>query len=135
MAFDPHTRLLAGSRLLAPLLNYAGFGYQPSDGNEERHCATGRFVAGDRALELHYQWGLAEVRYRVGNVSMDHAEYMEQLGVADKSAFLSEQHDMCREGFDGLYVDLLEYGGDFLSGDAREFRRLARQRDHARALA
>ena len=125
MAFDPQTRLLAGSRLLAPLLNLAGFGYVPGPTSEHGHRSRGRFVAGDRELELVYQWGLAEVRYRVGKRTLEHSEYMELLGVTDRSAFLNEQHDISCEGFDGLHKDLLRFADDFLRGDAERFCRLA----------
>ncbi len=127
MAFDPQTRLLAGSRILAPLLNYAGFGYEAGDVSEEGHRAEGRFVAGDRALELEYQWGLAVVRYRVGDVVLEHAEYMESLGALADSAYLAEQHDIGSEGFEGLRDDLFRFGNDFLAGDALAFTAVAQQ--------
>lgn len=135
MAFDPQTRLLAGSHRLAPLLNYAGFGYVPGCIEEGGYRVCGRFIAGDRVLELVYRWGLAEVNYSVGKLSMSHAEYMDRLGVADKSVFLSEQHDISCEGFDGLYADLRDYCSDFLAGDASEFAMLAQQRPYLRIIA
>ncbi|MBX3434208.1 MAG: hypothetical protein KF847_12870 [Pirellulales bacterium] len=127
MAFDPQTRLLAGSRILAPLLNYAGFGFEPGEVSDEGHSAEGRFVAGDRAIELRYQWGLAEVRFRVGDWVLEHAEYMRLLGVEESSSLLAERHQIESEGFEALLEDLTRFAAEFLAGDAQRFCALAAQ--------
>jgi hypothetical protein len=82
---------------------------------------SGRYVKGDRSLELHFRHSLGLVTYHIGDLSLKHEEYMRQcapLGGAQYPGF----SDNPLEGFKHLAHDLYAYATDFLSGTGEQLR-------------
>ena len=83
--------------------------------------ASGRYMKGDRSLELHVRFSLGVVTYHIGNLSIGHEEYMRHSapkGAAHYPGFPDDPLD----GFDNLAHDLSLYASDFLSGPGNEFK-------------
>jgi hypothetical protein len=128
MNIDPREKLLEGSKILDPMLEKHGFhfGVTTTGKGSGGNFATGVYVSGERRLELHYRYGLGIVRYHIGELELDHLQYMKLLGVYMDCRFASTQLDGGLDGFERLRDDLELYCGDFLYGDGRQFCSLAR---------
>lgn len=129
MGFDPTKQLVAGSKILDPVMNAFGFVFCLNEAGEGSggHFARGCYRKGNRVLDLHYRWGLGIVTYRIGDEELDHNTYMKLLGVAALSEFMQSKLDRTLDGFHKLVADLERFGADFLNGDGSQFRSLAEQ--------
>jgi hypothetical protein len=120
---DPKAALIAGVKLLDPILSREGFVFvveterQSSGG---RSC-SGAFVRGNRRLELHFCWSLGFISYQVGEMMLSHSEYLRAQGVKGKYPGFS---DKPIESFEHLRSDLDQAGRVFLSGNKEEFKQL-----------
>jgi hypothetical protein len=79
------TKLDAGKDLLAEVLVPRGFRYEhvKSGSSSGGLYSVGRWIKGDRAIELHVRGDLGIVMYRRGDQQLDHRSYMQRLGVSD----------------------------------------------------
>jgi hypothetical protein len=123
---DPETTLKAGIEILDPVLNPHGFRfvYEGSGKGSGGRFAFGKYVRGDRSIELHFRLSLGLVTYHVGESSLDHESYMRSLGAFGKNSYPDFPTDPV-ESFRSLAQDLLHYCSDFLTGDGAQFRRYA----------
>lgn len=123
---DPEATLKAGIEALDPVLNPHGFkfGFEGTGKGSGGWFAFGKYVRGDRSLELHFRYSLGLVTYHIGEYSLDHESYMRSLGVYGKNSYPDFPTDPL-ESFRSLAQDLLRYCSDFLAGDGVQFRRHA----------
>jgi hypothetical protein len=124
---EPREQLQAGIEVLNPFLNHVGYQFQfEQDGTGSGgHYAYGRFINGDRSIELHQRWGLGIVNYQIGDLAIDHSSYLAGLGVDRDSHYLWLRLELGIERYNGLLQDLQEFCDDFLTGDADQWRKIA----------
>ena len=121
---SPETILADGVAILEPLLRDHGFEYlrgEEGTGSGGKF-ARGRFVKGNRRLELHVRTALGLVRYHVGRLSLSHDDYMRAL-TESKGDYPGYSDDPL-DGFRHLLSDLEHHGEVFLSGSDGAFREL-----------
>jgi hypothetical protein len=114
---NPVDALAEGRKLLDPLLAPAGFHFvdgQQGQGSGGRF-ASGRYVRGDRSLDLHFRYSLGLVTYRVGRAVVGHEGLLHYLGVYGRHAYPGFSEDPL-DGFRHLVSDLEAYGQAFISG-------------------
>ena len=90
MTRDPQTELESGVRILEPTLIPHGFVFSIREVGlgSGGYYAFGEFFRDERSLFLHHRRGLGIIEYQVGDVLIDHAEYMKLLGVENQSDVL-----------------------------------------------
>jgi hypothetical protein len=123
---DPETILKVGIEVLDPVLKPHGFKFvfeKAAQGSGGRF-AFGKYVRGDRSLELHFRYSLGLVTYHIGESRLDHESYMRSLGVYGKNSYPDFPTDPL-ESFQSLAQDLARYCADFLTGDGAEFHQHA----------
>ena len=123
MNFSVIDMFQSGIKRLDPVMKAHGFTWEAlSAGNGSGGPFTsGRYVKGDRWLELHFRYSLGLVTYGIGDLSIEHEEYMRHSaprGAAHYPGFSDDPLD----GFDHLAHDLSMYATDFLSGPGDELR-------------
>jgi hypothetical protein len=123
---DPEDTMKAGIGVLDPVLQPLGFKFvfEKTGAGSGGRFAFGKYVHGDRNLELHFRHSLGLVTYHIGESSLDHESYMRSLGVYGKNLYPDFPTDPV-ESFRSLAQDLLRYCADFLTGDGTQFRRYA----------
>jgi hypothetical protein len=115
---SPLDSLTKGRASLDPLLNSAGFSWvagavgQGSGGP----FASGKYVRGDRELELHFRYGLGLVSYRIGKETVSHEDYIRFLGHARDATYPGFPADPL-DAFPALASDISRWCSDFLSGE------------------
>lgn len=123
----PHARELLdqGRSILDPVLEPHGFGFEiVAEGKSSGGpVAVGEYRRGDRSVELHVRWALGIVRYRIGDIALDHRDYVACLGgVAAYPGFSDGPLDSFRH----LAADLRAVCSAFVTGaDDDNFRRCA----------
>ena len=130
-------KLTAGLRQIEPLLREHGFRQAESEQGKGSGgpFATATFVRDDRELHLWLRLESLNVRYRVGETTLDHAGFMrELLGPGGPSRFPPYAEDS-EAAFVALRHDLERFCADFLSGDGDEFRRCAASTDYGDTLS
>jgi hypothetical protein len=122
----PEETLRAGAAILDPVLKPSGFNFvlQWAGKGSGGQFAFGKYVRGDRFIELHYRHSLGLVTYHLGPDSLDHETYMRSLGIVGQNAY-PDFPETPLDSFRSLAKDLERYCGDFLSGDGRQFREFA----------
>ncbi|MCZ8064038.1 hypothetical protein [Silanimonas sp.] len=117
--------LRAGRELIDPILLPCGFswGYGASGASSGGNFASGCYSRDDRALELHYRFSLGLVSYRMGELCIDHAEYMSVVAQRGQSQYPGFSDDPL-DGFRHLAHDLVAYCAAFLRGPDAEFARV-----------
>ncbi|OGQ99416.1 MAG: hypothetical protein A2521_12710 [Deltaproteobacteria bacterium RIFOXYD12_FULL_57_12] len=85
------------------------------------HFAVGAFTNGDREIRLWYRFELGGVAYRKADVERGHVEFMQFLGLEDKSAFPGFGSGDPLAGFRRLLQDM-EHCGLFLEQNGEGFR-------------
>jgi len=63
------------------------FVFEKTGSSSGGRFAFGRYVRGDRSLELHFRFTLGLVTYQIGDASLDHESYMRALGVYGQNAY------------------------------------------------
>lgn len=128
---SPKESLVAGTNLLAPLLNSNGFAFELR--GEGRGSggpfAWGEFVRGERRIELHFRHSLGLVTYHVGAAHAGHETYMKELGVLGGSRYPGFSNEPL-DGFRHLAHDL-QFATDFLSGAAETLQTAALKEEMA----
>ncbi len=119
---NPLDVLEEGRRFLSPILNRHGFEWAPShsgSGGSGGPSACGRYVRGDRSLEIHFRWSLGLVSYCLGEECIDHSSYMKAvLGAGGGNEYPGFSDDPL-DGFRHLAHDLEKHCSAFL-GESRE---------------
>jgi hypothetical protein len=120
---SPKQILLAGVEILDPVMKASGFSFAfEEEGKSSRgDFAWGRYLRGDRVLELHFRFSLGLVRYHIAEDTLDHESYMRLLGVYGRSEYPDFSSDPLNS-FAGLSGDIQKYCGDFLNGAGNQFR-------------
>jgi hypothetical protein len=123
---DPEAALRAGVEVLDPVLSPHGFKFvfEKTGTASGGQFAFGKYVRGDRSLELHFRYSLGLVTYHIGESQLDHGSYMRSLGVYGKNSYPDFPTDPL-ESFQSLAQDLVRYCSDFLTGDGVEFHQHA----------
>lgn len=81
--------LLAGRKFVDPIMTANGFAWetlwagQSSGGLSD----SGRYVKGDRNLELHFRGSLGLVTYHIGTASLSHEQYMRHVAPRDAAQY------------------------------------------------
>jgi len=136
VAVDKERTLRDGIQALDPVLKPYGFQFifERSGSSSGGPFASGRYVRGDRSLELHFRFTLGLVTYHIDDASLDHESYMRLLGVYGQNSYPDFPTDPL-ESFASLARDLTNYCSDFLSGDGAEFRRFSDERKNQPSTA
>jgi hypothetical protein len=123
---NPASILKEGATLLQPVLAPGGFVFQLNrDGvGSGGRFASGRFVAAERELELHFRESLGLVTYRMGEFELDHVSYMRHLGSYGKNQYPGFSANPL-DGFRHLAFDLAHFCQDFVVGSGATFRAIA----------
>jgi hypothetical protein len=114
--------LLAGREHIDPIMFANGFRWEPLGSGQSSGGVfdSGRYVKGDRSLELHFRFSLGLVAYSIASVALSHEDYMRHVaprGAAQYPGF----GDNPLNAFRHLSHDLAHYGQDFLNGPGAEF--------------
>jgi hypothetical protein len=119
---EPKRQLLAGVRVLDPVLGQFGFIFEleAEAKGSGGPFASGSYRKGDRALELHFRHSLGLVRYYIGKATLDHESYMRFVGAYGRNQYPDFPLDPL-ESFVHLANDINAYCSDFVSGDGRNF--------------
>ena len=120
---NPKEELINGVKELEPILEPYGFKFVlESEGlSSGGRSACGAFLCGDKRLELHFRYSLGLVSYQIGNIKIDHSDYITaQNGKGSYPGFTSEPID----AFKHLADDLRKYGEPFLKEDSTKFKEL-----------
>ncbi len=119
--------MLAGVQILEPVLSAAGFVFSLDKvgGSSGGSFASGSYRKSNRVLELHFRYSLGLVTYHIGRSVLDHQTYMRMLGVDEVCQYPGFSDDPL-DGFRHLRDDLERFGGDFLTGTGKAFKRCAR---------
>ncbi len=124
---SPQDSLTKGRASLDPLLKAAGFTWV--DGavghGSGGTFASGKYVRGDRELELHFRYSLGLVCYRIGSESVSHEDYIRSLGHSRDAAYPGFAADPL-DAFSGLASDIRRWCSDFLNGDGASIGRARR---------
>ena len=122
MDWEPKEQLLAGVKVLDPVLAPFGFTFQ-LEGHAKGSggwFASGSYRRGDRKLELHFRHSLGLVRYYIGGDSLDHESYMRFVGAHGRNEYPDFPRDPL-ESFGHLANDIKQHCSDFVSGDGCKF--------------
>ena len=122
----PKAILLKGVEVVNPVMNSAGFrfSFEAQGRGSGGNFAWGRYLRGDRSLDLHFQHSLGLVQYHIGKDTIDHESYMRFLGIYGQSEYPNFSTDPL-DAFACLSRDLAKYCEDFLGGDGKQFREFA----------
>jgi len=123
MKNEPTEILHRGRDLIDPIMTAHGFAWEQMWAGKSSGglSDSGRYVRGDRSLELHFRHSLGLVTYHLGDLSLKHEEYMRHcapLGAAQYPGFSDDPLD----GFRHFAHDLTAYAKDFLAGTGNELR-------------
>jgi hypothetical protein len=115
-------QLLAGRKLIDPIMAASGFVWEPLFAGQSSGgiSDSGRYVKGDRNLELHFRWSLGMVTYHIARESLSHEEYMRQVAPRGGAQYPGFSEDPL-DAFKDLAHDLRLYAQDFLSGSGVDF--------------
>jgi hypothetical protein len=119
---NPAIILEEGASLLQPVLGPGGFAFHPKSAalGSGGRFASGRFVASDREVELHFRYSLGLVTYRLGEFELDHVTYMRYLGCYGRNQYPGFSEDPL-DGFRHLALDLAHFCQDFVTGSGASF--------------
>jgi len=122
MKNNPSEILLAGRKHIDPIMSSHGFSWESLGSGQSSggQFDGGRYVKGDRSLELHFRFSLGLVTYSLAFVALSHEDYMRHVappGAAQYPGF----GDNPLAAFEHLAHDLSLYAGDFLSGSGAQF--------------
>ena len=86
---DPGEILLAGVKLLDPILKPHGFGFLLTGNGvgSGGRFASGKYAREDGSLELHFRHSLGLVTYHLRDMSMSHETYMRMLGLLEQASY------------------------------------------------
>jgi hypothetical protein len=120
MQADAAHLLKQGKRLVDPVMQAHGFAWEPMSAGRSSGGTfdSGRYVKGDRSLELHFRWSLGMVTYHIGKLSLSHEDYMRHVAPAGGSKYPGFSSDPMA-AFRDLAEDLEKYCLDFLSGSGQ----------------
>ena len=118
--------LRKGRQLLDPIMEKHGFHWELGKAvkGSGGYADGGKYVKGNRKLELHFRYSLGLVTYHIGKNSLSHESYMRYSvgeGKAQYPGFSTDPLD----GFRHLAHDLQKYGDDFLGGSGQDFEQAA----------
>ena len=132
---DPKSELEAGIVILDPALLPHGFifHFQNSGRGSGGNFAWGKYVRGDRSLDLHHRWGLGIIQYNIADLSIDHSAYLKSLGVDNESDLLSTPLESGLDRYHALRSNLENFCSDFVTGPATEWAAAARFDGQGRA--
>jgi len=120
---DPQETLVAGCKILETILIPSGFTFVEgaSGKGSGGFFASGKFIKGNRALELHFRHSLGLVTYHIGGLSLTHEAYMRAaLGPREKNKYPGFSNDPL-DAFRDLASDLRNFCVDFLDGSGEQF--------------
>jgi hypothetical protein len=115
----------AGCRILEEIMNPHGFFLiEGASGNSSGgNFARGKYVRGDRRLEIHFRGSLGLVTYHRGDLSLTHEAYMRALLGKNGGNKYPGFSDDPLDGFRHLRYDLAHFCEDFLNGSGEELER------------
>lgn len=119
----PEIALEMGAEILGVKLYPLGFTFSIVEQGKGSggHFAVGAFINGDREIRLWYRFELSGVAFRKAEVERGHVEFMQFLGLEDKSSFPGFGNGDPLAGFRHLLRDL-EHCGLFLEQNGEGFR-------------
>jgi hypothetical protein len=114
--------------ILDPVLNPHGFKFDPGPKGKGSGgvFASGRYVRGDRSLDLHVRQSLGLVTYHIGDGMLDHETYMRFLGSYGRNRYPGFTGTISQV-FERLAEDLRDFCADFLMGSGEQFTRFAHE--------
>ena len=120
---DPKSVLTEGSKELEALLAPHGFQLHlgETDKGSGGYFCRGEFVRDAKKLEFSFRWSLGLVTYRLGQLELEHTEFMRVQGV--KGAYPGFSDDPI-EAFRHLRSDIENFGAPFISEEDDEFKAL-----------
>jgi hypothetical protein len=123
---------MAGLDTLAPFFEARDFDlriYPPALGNEGEIVYSAQFMWGNHAVTIVHRVGLSDVVYSIGAMWIEHAAYLEALGVLMAAAFPASTDDW-REDYRGLLADLEARVTPFFEEPDRDFMEIAELHGH-----
>lgn len=137
MGSNDEADFLAGLEVLRPFFEEYDFDLraQPPRENDAGTAYSAQFVWGNHRVTLVHRAVLRSVTYTIGTTSLEHASYLEALGVRQDAAFPPKSDDPAA-GYVALLSDLHSRMMPFFEEPDREFMELAdaaRQRDAGKA--
>jgi hypothetical protein len=123
MSKSPVEILGEGLIAIDPVLNSHGFQFKsgPAGNSSGGRYASGAYSNGERRLEIHFRNSLGLITYHFGELSVDHASYMEAVLGGNKGNRYPGFSDSAQVQFDDLAFDLQHFAISFLSGSFKEF--------------
>ena len=113
---NPKEELINGVKELEPILKPYGFRFilETEGLSSGGHSAGGAFVAGNKRLELHFRYSLGLVSYQIGEIKINHTDFIAtQGGKGSYPGFSTKPIDAFRH----LADDLRTYGEPFLMNE------------------
>jgi hypothetical protein len=123
---NPREALIEGVKVLDPFMSENGFSFSLIESGQGSGgiYAFGRYISGNRTLELHYRYSLGQVKYVIGDSELYHEDYMKLLRVSGKNHYPGFSEDYIQT-FRDLLFDLQNFAYDFIGGSGEEFKRLS----------
>lgn len=120
---NPVQALSEGVAILSAALEPHGFIFElgPSGSSSGGAFASGRFVSGDRSIEVHFRHGLGLVTYHWGAAEIDHESYLRYSGNWGANKFPAFGQSSA-ESFAALASDLSAFFPEFLAGGSGQFK-------------
>lgn len=111
----------AGVEQLTPFFDSLGFVRTIVEPYRDRNVLySARFDLSPRCVELHHEFSLGGVIYRMGDYYIEHTPYLQALGVASAAHYPSYEDDS-RSGYPALLHDLQTLLAPFFTGSIEAF--------------
>jgi hypothetical protein len=122
MKNKPSEMLLTGRKHVDPIMTTNGFVWESLGSGQSSGGSfdSGRYIKGDRSLELHFRYSLGLVTYSIASVALSHEDYMRHVAPAGAAQYPGFG-DNPLAAFKHVAHDLSLYAGDFLSGSGVQF--------------
>lgn len=119
----PELHLLNGVRILSTYLEPLGFHFKLSGTGQSSggHFAYGKFICGDREIELHFRWSLGLVSYKAANTILGHEDYINLVNKHGQNKYPNFSNEP-NDAFKCLKFDLENFLVDFTENNAFQFR-------------
>ena len=116
----------AGLAIVIPFFESRGFSRTIAKPFEDKDgwLLSATFSRGQRSVELHHQYSLGPVRYRIGDLSIEHLAYLEALGLASKAHYPTYEDDS-HAGYPAILHDLEKLLSPFFEGSEQDFIEIA----------
>jgi hypothetical protein len=116
----------AGLAVVSPFFESLGYTRKLSEPfwDKDGYLLDATFSNGPRSVELHHQYSLGPVRYRMDEFVIEHLPYLEALGVAAQAHYPSYE-DNSHSGYPALLYDLQTLLSPFFHGPEQDFIEIA----------